>query len=335
MEPDLKALVRLFVETGALDDAHAAAAGLVVAGRADAQEKALHHQYRLPPGASVRAARAMTEVGWQAHLLHPDEDRLISQVLAVVAPPLLQARARPPKELGLRKKLRRDIASDPAPACRALLQASQLLDVPLPEVFLVPEEPFDLDVVAVQGPVAAAPVIRLGKGMGDDRPEPEAVFVAARAVAWLRADHLLRWPAMVATTAELAALAGAALRLIDPAAAPASPAQEQMLGAALRPQDRERLLALVRRYRASPAAAEELSVVVARWARGAVLSAIRAGWLACGDVEVASRLGQLFAAGAGIDPGDVIRDLAGFVAGSAAAELRRELGIVTVDLGYR
>jgi hypothetical protein len=74
---------------------------------------------------------------------------------------------------------------------------------------------------------------------------------------------------------------------------------------------------------------------VARWARGAVLTAIRAGWLACGDVEVASRLGQTFAAGMNIDPGDVTRDLAAFVASAAAAELRRDLGIVIVDLGYR
>jgi hypothetical protein len=323
MEPDLKALVRLFVETGALDDAHAAAAALVVAGRADPEERALYHQYR-PSGAGlIQTARAMTEAAWQAHLLHPDQDRLVSQLLAVVATPVLQARARSPKDLGLSKKLRRDVPSDPARACRALAHVSQLLAVPLPEVYLLPEQTFDLDVVAVQGPVAATLAIRIGQGMGDGRPELEAAFVAARTLAWLRPDHVLRWPSLVATTAELAAITGEAFRSIDQGAT------------TLRPQDRERLLALVRRYRASPAASDDLNAVVARWSRGAVLSAIRAGWLACGDVEVASRLGQVFAGAMGVDPGDVPRDLAAFVAGSAAAELRQELGIVTVDLGHR
>ena len=322
MEPDLKALFRLCVEIGALDDAHAAAAGLLVAGRADPQERSLYHQYRPSGAAPIRAARAMTEAAWQAHLLHPDQDRLLSQILAVAGPPILQARARPAKDLGLKKKLRRDVPSDSTRACRALVHASELLAVPLPEVFLVPEETFDLDVVAVQGPVAATLAIRIGQGMGDGRPELEAAFAAARTLAWLRPDHLLRWPSLVATTAQLAAIAEAAFKSID---------QE----AGLRPQDRERLLALVRRYRASPAAAGDLATVVARWARGAVLSAIRAGWLVCGDVEVASRLGQAFAVATGVDPGDVARDLTAFVAGSPAAELRRELGIVTVDLGYR
>jgi tetratricopeptide (TPR) repeat protein len=335
MEPDLKALVRLWVEKGALDQAHAAAGALVVAGRADAEEKALYHQYR--PQLPVRASHTLAETGWQAHLLHPDEDRLLGQILAVVAPPILRARGRTPRELGLAKKLRRDVPKDPSRACRALAQASQLLGVPLPEVFLLPEEPFDLDVVAAQGPLAAVPVIRIGQGMADSRPEAEAAFVAGRTLAWLRADHLLRWPAFVATTAELGAIAAVALRLIDPAAAapPEPTPHEALLAGALSPQDRERLLALVRRYRASPAAAEDLSVVVARWARGAVLSAVRAGWLACGDVEVASRLGQVFAAGLGLDPGEVTRDLAAFVAGAAAADLRRELGMVTVNLGFR
>jgi tetratricopeptide (TPR) repeat protein len=335
MEPDLKALLRLWVEKGALDDAHAVAAALVVAGRADGEERALYHQYRST--GPVQTAASLTEAGWQAHLLHQDQDRQLSQILAVVAPPILRARARPARDLGLKKNLRLDVANDPTRACRALADASRLLGVALPEVFLAPDEPFDLDVVAAQGPVAAAPVIRIGRGMGEDRPEVEAAFVAARTLAWLRADHLLRWPAVVATTAELVAVAAVTLRLIDPAAAarPDPTPYEALLGGALSPQDRERLLALVRRYRASPAAAEELAVVVGRWARGAVLSAVRAGWLACGDVEVASRLGQVFATGVGIDPGEVTRDLAAFVAGAAAADLRHELGIVIVNLGFR
>jgi tetratricopeptide (TPR) repeat protein len=338
LEPDVRALVRLFVETGALNDAHAAAGALVIAGRAGPEERALFEQYR--PRQPPPAAGQLSEASWQAHLRHPDQDPVLSMLLAAVAPPVAAARARPAKELALKKKLRRDVARDPAPACRMLARAAQMLGVPLPEAYLAEDQPFELEVANVRGTSAAAPVVLIGRGMGEARPGPEAAFVAGRVAAWLRPEGWLRWPAFVATAGELAVVAAAALRAIDgawplsPELAAALPPYQALL-AQISPQERERLSAVVRRYKASPPAAEDVAAVAARWARGAVFTAVRAGWLVAGDLEVASRLGQSFAAGAAIDPADVVRDLMAFSVSAGYADLRAELGIAPVDLAFR
>ncbi len=338
LEPDVRALVRLFVETGALDEAHAAAGALVTAGRADPQERALYDQYR--PRAPLSAPGQLTETGWQAHLRHPDQDPVLSLVLAAIAPAVAAARARPAKDLGLKKKLRRDLTKDPSRACRMLARAGQMLGVALPEVDLLEDQAFDLEVASAKTEAGAGPVVLIGRGMSDARPELEAAFVAGRVAAWLRPDQVLRWPSVMSTAGELSAAVTAALRAVD-AEFPVAPELAQavapfaaLLGQ-LPPQDRERLSAAVKRYRASAAWTEDLGAVVARWMRGAVFTAIRAGWLVCGDLEIASRLGQSLAAGAAIDPADVVRDLMVFAVSAHFAELRAELGVTTVDLRYR
>src|SRR6185312_564091 len=338
LEPDVRALLRLFVETGALDEAHAAAGALVIAGRADPQERALYDQYR--PRAPLPVAGELTESTWQAHLRHPDQDPLLSLVLAAVTPVVAASRARPAKDLGLKKKLRRDLTNDPSRACRMLARAGQMLGVALPEVYLLEDQTFDLDVVDARTDTGAGPVVLIGQGMSAQRPELEAAFVAGRVAAWLRPEQVLRWPQLMPTAGELVAVVTAALRAVDdsyplkPELAEAVAPIQTLLGQ-MPPQERERLSAAVRRYRASPAWAEDASAVVGRWLRGAVFTAIRAGWVACGDLEIASRLGQSFAGGAAIDPGEVLRDLMAFAVSAGFAEIRAELGVTTVDLRYR
>ena len=84
MAPDLKTMLRLFVEMGSLDEAHAAASVLVGAGQADHDETALYQQYR--PRGVIRAHGRLTEELWQRHLYHPDEDRGLSQMLGDAEP---------------------------------------------------------------------------------------------------------------------------------------------------------------------------------------------------------------------------------------------------------
>jgi len=160
-------LVRLFVEMGALDQAHGAAAALVLIGKADAEERALYQQYR--PNGVVRAHARLTEEVWQKQVYHPDEDWALSQILATLSPAVASARARLFKETGLKKKQRRDVASDPALSCKVFAYGGAVLGVQTPEVYLAPEIPGYLDVVNVRGTTTAgAPaqtVLVLGKGV--------------------------------------------------------------------------------------------------------------------------------------------------------------------------
>ena len=335
MEPDLKTLVRLFVEMGTLDEAHGAAAALVLIGRADPEERALYQQYR--PTGVVRAHARLTEEVWQKQIYHPEQDRALSQILATLSPAVATARARPFKDTGLKKKQRRDVASDTSMPCKVLAYGAAVLGVPTPEVYLAPEIAGEVDVVNVRGTVAggpSVPTLLLGKGVLEMRSDIELAFVAGRTLAALRPDHLLRWPSFVPTLGELDIVVHAALRLVNPeSTVPAEQAgavaqYTTFLERTLTPQLVEQLTVLVRRFQALGAEPD-----VVRWSRAACFSAIRAGLLLAGDLEVAARLGQ--AAYPSIDAGEIVRDLCVWSVSEGYFELRAQLGLRTVNLGLR
>ena len=339
MEPDLKMLVRLFVEMGTLDQAHGAAAALVLLGKADAEERALYQQYR--PNGVVRAHARLTEEVWQKQIYHPEEDWALSQILATLSPAVATARARLFKETGLKKKQRRDVASDPSLPCKVFAYGGAVLGVQTPEVYLAPELPGDVDVVNLRGTTTpGAPALTalvLGKGVAEMRSDVELAFVAGRTLAALRPDHLLRWPAFVPTLAELEIVVRAAIRLVNPQsdvpAEQAAPVAQYttFLERTLTPQLVEQLTALVRRYVATSQSPQPLDV--GRWSRAACFSTIRAGFLLAGDLEVAARLGQ--AAYPAIDPSDIVRDLCSWGVSDGYFELRAQLGLRAVNLGFR
>jgi hypothetical protein len=329
-------LVRLFVEMGTLDQAHGAAAALVLLGKADPEERALYQQYR--PNGVVRAQARLTEEVWQKQLYHPDEDWALSQILATLSPAVASARARLFKETGLKKKQRREVASDPSLPCKVFAYAGAVLGVQTPEVYLAPELPGDVDVVNLRAATTAgAPaltVLVLGKGVAEMRSDVELAFVAGRTLAALRPDHLLRWPTFVPTLAELEIVVRAAIRLVNPqsdvpadAAAPVAQ-YTTFLERTLTPQLVEQLTALVRRYVATTPSPD-----VERWSRAACFSTIRAGFLLAGDLEVAARLGQ--AAYPAIDPNEIVRDLCSWGVSDGYFELRAQLGLRAVNLGFR
>jgi hypothetical protein len=158
----------------------------------------------------------------------------------------------------------------------------------------------------------------------------ELAFLLARNLTMMRPDCFLRWPTVVPKLAELEAVVRAAVRL----AVPETPVPDEQAEAVaqyvgiyrqtLSPQLLEQLHIILRRFLAAGG-----NLDVARWARGATLTSLRAGLLICGDIEVASRLGQTAAtaASAGFDPSDVVRDLAAWNVSDEYFSLRRALGL--------
>jgi tetratricopeptide (TPR) repeat protein len=335
MGSDLKTLLRLFVEMGTLDEAHGAAAALMLLGQADADERALYEQYR--PSGVVRAHARLTEEVWLKQIYHPDQDRALSQILATLSMAVAGARAQLPKDLGLRRKQRREVATDPSMPCKVLAYGEAVFGISTPEVYAVPETPGEIEVVNLKGATSAAPGLVLHRGMFEARSDLELAFIVGRTLATLRPDHVLRWPAFVPTLAELEIAVRAAVRLIDPqiAGAEEGGAAVQQYAAFLErtlpPQLREQLAVLVRRL----GSAADLASGLVRWARAACLTSVRAGLLLAGDLEVAARLGQIAAAAAGIDPADVTRDLVVWSVSEGYFELRAQLGLRTVNLDFR
>jgi len=337
MALDLKTMLRLFVEIGQLDDAHAAASVLVGAGQADHDETTLYQQYR--PRGVIRAHGRLTEDLWQRLLYHPDEDRGISQMLAALSAAIASARAKLPKDLGLKRKNQRNVMTDQTVVCNALAYGSQVFGAPPPDVYLVPESAGEIDVVNVKGAIPGVPTLVIGRKLFENDSDVELAFVVGRTLAAVRPDHLLRWPSFVPTLAELEIALRAAIRLVDPDR-PIPPEVtsevEQyagFLGRTLPPQVNEQISVLAKRFAAAHGGdLTALGTVLSRWARAACLTTIRAGLLLAGDLEVAVRLGEALAVPVGIDPADVVRDLAAWSTSEAYSDLRAALGLRTITL---
>jgi len=337
MAPELKTMLRLFVELGQLDDAHAAASVLVGSGQADHDEATLYQQYR--PRGVIRAHGRLTEELWQRLLYHPDEDRGVSQLLATLSPAIASARAKLPKDLGLKRKHQRNVLTDPTVVCKAFAYGIQVFGTQPPDVYLVPDAPGDIDVLNAKGAVPGLPTLVIGRKLFENESDVELAFIVGRTLAAVRPDHLLRWPGFVPTLAELEIALRGAIRMVDPERpipADITSEVEQYAGFLTRTvpaQVQEQISVLLKRFAAThggdPGA---VGAVLPRWARAACLTTIRAGLLLAGDLEVAVRLGEALATPVGIDPADVVRDLAVWSTSEAYSELRSALGLRTITL---
>jgi tetratricopeptide (TPR) repeat protein len=336
MVPEIKTLLRLFIEMGTLDEAHGAAAALVLIGQADEDERALYLQYR--PNGVVRARARLTEEVWLKQIYHPDQDRTLSQILATLSPAVASARAQTLKDLGLKRKQRRDVATDQSMPCKVLAYGDAVFGASTPEVYAAPDTPGEIEVVNLKGAVPGTPALVLCQGVFEARSDIELAFIVGRTLATLRPDHLLRWPAFVPTLGELEIAVRAAIQLVNPESSvpPESAAAVRQYTAflerTLQPQPREQLAVLVRRLGAG---GTEGAAAIGRWSRAACFTTIRAGLLLAGDLEVATRLGQTAATAAGIDPSEIMRDLIAWSVSDGYFELRAQLGLRTVNLDFR
>ena len=338
MAVEMKTMLRLFVEMGALDEAHAVASVLVLMNQADHDEATLYTQYR--PRGVIRAHGRLNEELWQRLLYHADEDRLLSQLLATLSPAVSVARAKLSKDLGLKRRQQKNVLTDQAVVCKAFAYGIQVFGLATPDLYLTPEAPGDVEVANVRGVAPGVATLVVGRKLMEAESDVELAFSVGKTLASIRPDHILRWPAYVPTLAELEVVVRAAIRLVDPER-PIPPdltgAVEQYAGflaKTLPPQVIEQLTVFVRRFTAShggdPAA---LSTALPRWARAAYLTTIRAGLLLAGDLEVAARLAQASAVAVGFESGDVLRDLCSWSVSENYFDLRNQLGLRTVNLG--
>src|ERR1043165_5731496 len=78
----------------------------------------------------------MSGVTW-GKLVHPDENRYISAIFAACWQGVAAMKAFPHKDFGINRKDKRQLQGDPLMFSKLFYYVAQVLNVPLPEVFLV------------------------------------------------------------------------------------------------------------------------------------------------------------------------------------------------------
>ena len=140
----------------------------------------------------------------------------------------------------------------------------------------------------------------------------------------------MRWPHVVPTVAELKVVFLAALKLVQPkfevkadAAAGGRRSTCSACSAAVPPQMIEQLAAVVQRFITAKGEAD-----IHKWSNAVDMTATRAGFLICDDLEVAARLVQAEPVSIGVaEPKDKIRDLVLWSISDEYFALREHLGM--------
>jgi hypothetical protein len=102
--------------------------------KADATELQFFEQYK--PRGLVKAKNIISPDSW-GKLVHPDENRYISAVFAAVWQGVAAMKAFPHKDAGVKRKDKRNLQTDQLMFSKLFYYVSQVLALPLPEVFLL------------------------------------------------------------------------------------------------------------------------------------------------------------------------------------------------------
>jgi len=200
-------------------------------------------------------------------------------------PVFFRRKAKPQKSYDLKKKDKRDPFSAPEPIVRALGAVSKIFGLPLPEIYVMPEQPVPL-LYAVTDPPAS---IIGGPLVAMNFPPHDLLFIAAKHMTYYRGGHYMRL--LEPTIAGLTSLLYSALKIANPAQKIPPEIEKQIapvvqiLVKELNPFQLEQLTKSVKGFITSGE-----TVDLKKWEAGVELTACRAAMAACNNLESAIRM---------------------------------------------
>lgn len=280
--------------------------------------RAFYEQYK--PRRPVQPTGRLTEENWIKQLFHPGEDPVVGKIYASIVGPLRNAKVQPLARFGFTAAELHSPATSSVALVKSMGSVASALNLPLPQVFVRPQQPGGLGYVP-SDPIASVAGQSLLSGL---RPE-ELSFVAAKHMSYYRNEHYVR--VLFPTVQELTAILLAAIKLVK--------ADQEVPPEAL--HTAQQLAPLVG---ADPVASEGLRKVVRvffdqggasnikRWYQSVELTAARAGFLVCGDHEVARKMIHMEPGLPGdLSPNEKLKEVILFSISENYFALREALGI--------
>jgi tetratricopeptide (TPR) repeat protein len=231
---------------------------------------------------------ALTGEMWNG-LRHPEEDPLVSAVLALVAPAVAGANALSRKRLQLEMRSVSDLPPDSV-AGRVLTRVVGALGMPRPFALACPESHLPVDVRMIADKAGARPALIIGGSLLSGATERTIAFHLGRALASLRGGGMLRW--VLPRPEQIAHLLDATIELAtgntDPGQSGRFGTQPSGVIATVRSLERglsapqrEQLVTLGTRLVERAVLTE---AAAAAWLKAHDLSIARVGLVACGDL---------------------------------------------------
>jgi tetratricopeptide (TPR) repeat protein len=317
------AMRHLHTATKNADGAWCVCQSLSVLGCADPDEERFYKRMRAETAAPAQAV--FSEADWLA-VTHGDTDPLLTSLLALIEPTVIQLRSRDITELGYRPSDAIDLAQTPVPMTQTLFYAAGVMGITAPPAFVIRDDPGGLSFLH-----ARTPSIGLGRvAMSGKVPPQAAAFIAARHLSYSRPGFYLRQ--LLASATGLKAWLFAAIKLISPQFPTTpeieGPVREAMkaLDAGVRDGARDELASVVSTLLRTSAALD-----LRKWVNAVDLSADRAGFALAHDLDTAAQIIKASDESSSAVPGaERLRALALFAVSPEYLGLRRRLGI-TID----
>ncbi len=316
-----RALYRLYLHKRDYDAAWCSAAAMAFMRKAEPEEQRFYEDYR-PEGILQVKGRLNDEL-WLKHLFHEKQNIYISKILEAVAGAALKAKIaqlgpnyRPPD-----KKFKQDVATSTITFARTFGWAAQVLNVPIPELYVRNDQPGAITALATEPRASEA-----GRTVLSGFQPPELAFICGKHLATYRPELYIRnlFPAH----SDLMVMLFAGVTI----AAPKTPLPQELatnvrstaqaLAQFMDAQTREYLRTVVKRFIEDGAKAN-----IKRWNQGAELTACRAALLVCGDLEIAKKLISAERASPDLSAADKMKELLTFSVGSDYLALRKALGV--------
>jgi tetratricopeptide (TPR) repeat protein len=278
-----KALRQIYMDTRQYDKAWCLCSTLAFLKKADPEEQQFYEQYR--QRGFVRAKSRMTDELWQKYTFHRNEDLYIGAILAIVAPVVGQMTAKAHKSFGLKRKERRDLATDQLLFSKVFNYVTSVLNVVQAELYLRPNQQTGLMLAHTK----EVPSFVVGADLLQGRPEKELAFAIAKQLSFLRPEHFLR--RVLSAAAQLRTVFFAALRIANPQfPVPPSDVPEvdkilKHVAGKMHAGMLEQLATLVRKF-----AESKSEVNLNKWWTATELTANRVGFILCNDLEVAAKM---------------------------------------------
>jgi tetratricopeptide (TPR) repeat protein len=315
-----RGLRKLYTEARQADGAWCLCQAMHCMNQAEPDEERFFRRMRSETAAEAK--KRLTDEDWASTLIHPEMDPLVTGIFTMVEPAVMRKNAKPLESLGYQPAYAIDLAVHPYPMSQTMYYAAGVLGMTPPLTFLNPNDPGGVSFLH-----GRPPAIVLGAAaLATELPTQAAAFIAARHLTYYRPGLYIRH--LVPTGTGLRSWLFAAIKLIHPGfpIAPELDATVKENAAAL-----DLMLVGPTRDRMSSAVSKLLTsgaIDLKKWVAAVDLSADRAGFLVCHDLEVASEMVRASEEGsAAVPQRERVKELTLFSVGKSYLDIRKHLGI--------
>ncbi|HEY1817062.1 MAG TPA: tetratricopeptide repeat protein [Kofleriaceae bacterium] len=279
-------LARLYKDSQQYDKYWCVCNALRFLKKADPEQQQFCEQYK--PRGLVKAKHVMSPETW-VKLAHPDENRYISAIFGACWQGVAAMHAFPHKDFGVKREDRRQLQGDQLMFSKLFLYLAQVLNVPLPDVYLLDDnKSSDIQLANAIEKSELCPSFVVRPHALQGKTEREVAFLLTRRLTFMRPEYFLRM--LLTTNTELKVALLSAVVMLQPS----FPVPPNMVAAiqAYLPKMKKRM---------PPHALEQLDIVMqrfikatpeinlAKWGHAIDAASHRAGLVVCGDLDVAAR----------------------------------------------